>query len=107
MLEKPPNLGSGPVIALLDENSDLRAKLAELEETQSSSIATKRGPEPALLNTPQVARYLCLSERTLETYRVRGKGPPYMKIGKGTAQSRVRYSKVAVDSWIAKMTEDT
>lgn len=62
---------------------------------------------PALLNTPEAARYLCLSERTLESYRHKGGGPPFIKIGGGSKQARVRYSKSAMDEWIASKTQST
>lgn len=41
------------------------------------------------------AAYLCISHRTLQGRRVRGDGPPYVKLG-----ARVLYRKTDLDDWI-------
>ncbi len=50
------------------------------------------------LNTMQAAVYLGtdISYKTLQTYRVRGGGPVYMKLGK-----RVVYDTADLDTWLA------
>ena len=49
------------------------------------------------LTTKEVAAIVKLSPRTLDRYRVYGKGPPFYKFG-----NRVRYKVVDVESWAAK-----
>jgi excisionase family DNA binding protein len=49
----------------------------------------------SLLTTGEAAKQLSLSPRTLETLRLRGGGPAYVKMGKA-----VRYEPQAVEAWI-------
>lgn len=49
-----------------------------------------------LMTTGQAARYVCLSPRTLERYRVTGEGPKFLKIGRW-----VRYRVEDLDAWLA------
>lgn len=49
------------------------------------------------LNTPEAARYLSLSSRTLEKHRTYGTGPTYRKIG-----GRVIYAVADLDAWAAR-----
>jgi predicted DNA-binding transcriptional regulator AlpA len=52
------------------------------------------------LNTEeQEARRLNLSKRTLQAWRTRGDGPPYVKLGRA-----VRYDPRASDAWLASRT---
>jgi predicted DNA-binding transcriptional regulator AlpA len=49
------------------------------------------------LNTEkQEAARLNLSERTLQAWRTRGDGPPYIKLGRS-----VRYNPSVTDNWLA------
>lgn len=50
-----------------------------------------------MLDTREAAARLHLSPRTLEGLRVRGEGPPFIKLG---ARS-VRYAKGDLEEWIA------
>ena len=50
-----------------------------------------------LLTTKEAARYLRVSPRTLERYRVTGQGPRYLKIGR-----LVFYRKSDLDAWLAE-----
>lgn len=52
---------------------------------------------PRLLRTPEAARFLGLSGRTLEKHRTYGTGPTYMKIG-----GRVVYSVCDLQTWAAR-----
>lgn len=52
---------------------------------------------PRLLRTPEAARFLGLSGRTLEKHRTYGTGPTYMKIG-----GRVVYAVADLQSWAAR-----
>jgi len=49
---------------------------------------------PRLLRTPEAARYLGLSGRTLEKHRTFGTGPSYKKIG-----GRVVYAMGDLQAW--------
>ncbi len=49
-----------------------------------------------LLTTEQAATKLGLSERTLEAWRFRGEGPPFLRVG----PRRVAYSRNDLDSWL-------
>lgn len=50
---------------------------------------------PSLLTTRKAASLVGLSPRTLETLRVRGGGPAFIKLG-----SAVRYEPAALQAWI-------
>ena len=49
---------------------------------------------PRLLRTPEAARFLGLSGRTLEKHRTFGTGPSYKKIG-----GRVVYAMAELQAW--------
>lgn len=51
------------------------------------------------LTTKEAADYLKLSPRCLEAYRVRGGGPPYIKLG-GPRSGRVRYAIEDLEAWL-------
>ena len=48
-----------------------------------------------LLTTEEAAKYLRLSPRTLERYRVTGEGPRFLKVG-----TRVFYLQSELDKWL-------
>lgn len=50
--------------------------------------------ETRYLNTPEAARLLKISARTLEKHRYQGTGPMFSKIG-----GRVIYSREDLDAW--------
>jgi hypothetical protein len=58
---------------------------------QSTSLAHDLD---AALNESQAAEFLAVSVRTLQAWRVRGGGPPYVKIGRS-----VRYQRRALVSY--------
>jgi predicted DNA-binding transcriptional regulator AlpA len=49
-----------------------------------------------LLNTSQVAEKLQLSRSTLEDWRWKRQGPPFLRISRGC----IRYDEDALDVWI-------
>lgn len=51
-------------------------------------------PHRRLLTEKEAAPYLALSVRTLQAWRVRGGGPPFVKLG-----AAVRYDVAALDQW--------
>lgn len=56
--------------------------------------ATQPGLPPRFLRTPEAARFLGLSGRTLEKHRTYGTGPAYRKLG-----GRVVYSVEDLQAW--------
>ena len=52
-----------------------------------------------LLTPEQVAELLKVHPGTLENWRVRGEGPPFVKLG-SKRRSPVRYERKAVEDWI-------
>lgn len=48
-----------------------------------------------LIKTKQAAEICCVSDRTMEAWRLRGTGPKYHKLGKS-----VRYNQSDVDAWL-------
>ena len=52
-----------------------------------------------LLDTPSLAKKLGVQANTLEKWRVRGEGPPYVKIGR-----RIAYNPTDVHKWLEART---
>jgi predicted DNA-binding transcriptional regulator AlpA len=55
------------------------------------------GLPPRYLRTPEAARFLSLSGRTLEKHRIYGTGPRYSKLG-----GRVVYRLEDLQAWVAQ-----
>lgn len=55
--------------------------------------------KPDLLTPEQVAEMLQVHPGTLENWRYRGEGPPFVKLGNGK-RSAVRYPRDKLDTWI-------
>ena len=55
--------------------------------------------ETSLLNQDQAAEVLAVRPRTLETWRCRGGGPPFVRVGRG-----VRYRLRDLHAWIEQNT---
>lgn len=53
----------------------------------------------ALLTTAQAAKFLAVSAKSLERFRLLGTGPVYIKCGAGK-KSPVRYRQADLDAWI-------
>jgi predicted DNA-binding transcriptional regulator AlpA len=51
---------------------------------------------PVLLSEDQAAELLQLSPRTLQRFRVEGRGPGYLKLGK----KRVAYAESDITTWL-------
>ncbi len=60
-------------------------------------------PAAAYLTPQAAARYLGITERTLQAWRQAGTGPEYIRLG-GTRFGRLRYSRTALDRWMASQT---
>jgi excisionase family DNA binding protein len=52
-------------------------------------------PQPATLNVPEAAFYLGVSESTLNTWRTRGKGPRFVRLGR-----KVLYRVAALNDYL-------
>lgn len=81
-------------------------KQTSVHSKQPSSPPTKETPK-ALLKTRKAANHLDLSPRTLESWRLKGGGPPFIAL----SPKAVRYHPDDLESWIAtrrrKSTSDT
>lgn len=64
-------------------------------QTPHASEPTTRPDPDALLNQGQAASLIGVSERTLECWRWRGDGPPYVKI----SRRAVRYRRKDIQEW--------
>ena len=53
--------------------------------------------EPAFLTTRQAAAFLSLSSRTLDRYRLAGKGPSFHRFG-----TRIAYARADLEDWAAR-----
>ncbi len=52
--------------------------------------------QPLLLTETEVARILGFSVRTLQKWRVRGEGPPFMKV----SARAIRYRRSDIKAWV-------
>ena len=50
---------------------------------------------PTLITTAEAATFLTLSPRTLENWRARQEGPPFVKMG-----TAVRYDTADLEKWL-------
>jgi predicted DNA-binding transcriptional regulator AlpA len=60
-------------------------------------VNTQPNMPPRYLRTPEAARFLGLSGRTLEKHRTYGTGPKYSKIG-----GRILYRLEDLQAWVAR-----
>ena len=49
----------------------------------------------------ETAEYLAINEKTLSKWRIRGGGPPFVKMFRGRRGGCVRYAIKDVDDWMA------
>ena len=70
--------------------------------SQREAIRRDNQRYQSYLNTKQAAQFLNISHRTLERWRVEGKGPDYRKFGK-----RVTYSQEALFEWAEEQTRSS
>lgn len=52
-----------------------------------------------LLSAAEAAEYLNVARQTLAVWRLNGKGPTYVKVGR-----KVAYSKIALDGYLSQHT---
>lgn len=55
--------------------------------------------QPAVLDEGEAAHFLRVSTRTLQSWRVSGRGPAYLKIGRA-----VRYDRGTLTQWLVSQT---
>lgn len=53
------------------------------------------------MTIPEVAEYLSVSERTLEGWRLSGKGPRYIRLGIA-GRAKILYHRREIDAWLEK-----
>lgn len=58
--------------------------------------------QEALLDETEAARFLAISIRTLQAWRTKGAGPPFVRLGRA-----VRYSRHALIDWVHANTYST
>ena len=58
-------------------------------------------PKGQLLTTPEAAKLLRMSPRTLENMRLDGTGPRYLKLGPGR-RAKVLYRVIDLEEWISQ-----
>ncbi len=68
------------------------------KRTSRTPRRSSTGPPDALLNQRQTASLIGFSERTLECWRCRGGGPPFVKI----SRRAVRYRRQDMDQWVGE-----
>lgn len=79
-----------------DQGKSLEAQM----DKKSTTIPTNPTPRGRrFLDTKQSAEYVGLSPRTMESYRVNGDGPPYIKHG-GARSGLVLYLVDDLDAWL-------
>lgn len=71
-----------------------------LSPTQPETTTPTPRQDSELMTTQEAAKYLRISARSMERYRVTGQGPNYTKVGPGL-RSRVLYRKTDLDVWLA------
>lgn len=85
--------------------ADHPGRLARARQMMSATlcymqnIVNNRHHPTLYYDTKSLADRLGLSPDTIETWRYRGGGPPWIKIGK-----LIRYSVEAVEKWLAEQT---
>jgi excisionase family DNA binding protein len=57
---------------------------------------------PHLLTEDQAAAYLGLVPNTLAKWRMRGEGPPFVRVGR-----LIRYDRTAIDRWVESQTRSS
>jgi excisionase family DNA binding protein len=61
--------------------------------------------DDVLLTEVQAAEYLALSVRTLQAWRVRGGGPPFVKVGRAVRYARGALIAYALEHTVSSTTE--
>lgn len=68
--------------------------------------------EARLFSVQQASKYLSIPENTLNAWRLRAKGPPFVRVNKADLRNGriprrnvVRYSREDLDAWIASLRE--
>lgn len=64
-----------------------------------SHLSQKWPKEPLLIGEKEAARILGFSPRTLQKWRSRGDGPPFLKI---SSRGAVRYRRSDLEAWVTQ-----
>jgi len=57
---------------------------------------------PALIDTTELASWLCVPVATVKAWRTRGGGPPAIRVG----PRAIRYDRRQVELWLESRTEE-
>jgi hypothetical protein len=68
---------------------------AETTTETSNACARELRAALGLVSPAELAALLCVDVRTLTTWRVRGQGPDFVRLGRG-----VFYRRTAIEAWI-------
>ena len=90
--------GSDEAAPALDPDpAALDALIGSAESPSDLEAQPRLVDQPVFLTTRQAAALLSLSPRTLDRYRVAGKGPPFHRFG-----SRIAYARADLEEWAAQ-----
>ena len=76
-------------------------------QTSHARLPSEKPDPDALLNQAQAAALIGVSERTLECWRWRGDGPPYVKISRRAVRYRRRDIREWAESRLQRSTSDS
>lgn len=88
---------------------DRRKRAGQVESALpalSKSFALADQQLDALWDERRTAEHLSVSPRSLQTWRLRLEGPPFVKLGRGR-RSRVRYRPADVLAWLERQRRGT
>jgi len=74
-----------------------------LDRRAAGLIERSSGEPGDLLNTDELCSWLGMSRVWAEIGRIRGYGPPYLKLGDGP-RARIRYRRGDVEEWLRQRT---
>lgn len=87
----------------VDSPAEVLQSLERMERLLGKICESLANPVPSSkvtwMSEAAVARYLSVSRRTLQHWRLQGGGPKYSKAGSGV-RAAVRYTSTDVDKWL-------
>ena len=93
----PPLIPHPPPLRPPNQDKEPRCRRSRRRRETAPAAGTSPLSEPGVFTTPLAAQYLGLSRATLETFRSRGGGPAFSKLGR-----RIVYTRKDLDRWIAE-----
>jgi hypothetical protein len=68
-------------------------------EPRVESLKSQPGGEPIFMTSLATAKLISIKPQTLQTWRMQGKGPAYIRLG-SHPQGRVLYERADVTAWL-------